>query len=152
MPKAHQYQTGLLDTWGRRNRQIKNKKCPECKIEFKPKNSNQKHCSRACGWKNNGGNSRPAKTFDQHIIRFWTQVIKKDGCWDWIGSHDKLGYGQFRTHKWRKQAHKMAFELTGGVVPKGKELDHLCKNKGCCNPNHVEPVTHKINIQRYYEK
>ncbi len=70
------------------------------------------------------------------------------GCWNWQGSKDKLGYGKTRYEGRRTQAHVMFYEQTYGPVPEGLELDHLCRNHSCVNPDHVEPVTHQENLRR----
>ena len=84
-------------------------------------------------------------------VRFWRKVNKTDGCWLWTAAKDDNGYGRFR-EKGRsgpaKLAHVFAYETLIGPVPEGKELDHICRNPSCVNPAHVEPVTHKVNVQR----
>lgn len=80
--------------------------------------------------------------------RFWPKVQKNEGCWEWLASHDTRGYGLFWLNgKWIG-AHRYAYELIVGPIPEGLELDHLCRNKGCCNPAHTEPVTHRENSTR----
>jgi len=74
-----------------------------------------------------------------------------DACFPWTGAIDSRGYGSYR---WSKRpirqtmAHRIAYILLRGPVPDGLELDHLCRNKRCCNPAHLEPVTHAENIRR----
>lgn len=58
MPKAKKKQKGPLDTWGRRNRKIMDKRCQECGKVYRPKRETSKYCSRSCMWKNNGGHNR----------------------------------------------------------------------------------------------
>jgi len=69
------------------------------------------------------------------------------GCWLWIGSTDAGGYGQIYDGKLR-QAHVVSYEMTGGTIPPGMELDHLCRVRCCVNPVHLEPVTHSENAKR----
>lgn len=73
--------------------------------------------------------------------------VSKDKCWVWSRAPGPSGYGSFR---WRgnMRPYKVTYELLIGPVPRGLELDHLCRNKLCCNPDHLEPVTHKENILR----
>ena len=88
------------------------------------------------------------------LDRFWHRVDQGDGadaCWSWTGTRDKYGYGIIATgYQPRKfhKAHRVAYELLVGIIPVGLELDHLCRNPGCVNPAHLEPVTHRENILR----
>jgi hypothetical protein len=84
--------------------------------------------------------------------RFWRRVIKAqpDECWLWTGTLHR-GYGHFSVSRGvTKYAHRIAYELTIGPIPDGLELDHLCRNKVCVNPQHLEPVTKTENLQRQY--
>lgn len=72
------------------------------------------------------------------------QVDQSTSCWIWKASRDRFGYGLFDN----RVAHRFGYELIKGKIPKGLELDHLCRNRSCVNPDHLEPVTHIVNIQR----
>jgi hypothetical protein len=76
------------------------------------------------------------------------KVDPKTGCWEWQRSKSEYGYGR-KPHRGRNvMAHRFFYELLVGPVPQGLELDHLCRNPACCNPRHLEPVTHRENILR----
>lgn len=81
--------------------------------------------------------------------RFWENVIKQDdGCWLWNGYIDINGYGSISFNNKRIATHRYSFKLHNGYLPVGLELDHLCRNRACCNPEHLEPVTHRENLIR----
>ena len=77
-----------------------------------------------------------------------------DTCWHWTGRITTFGYGEVtkgsringtnRTYR----AHRLAYETLVGPIPDGMELDHLCKNRRCVNPSHLEPVSHAENHRR----
>lgn len=79
---------------------------------------------------------------------FWALADKTDECWNWSGSIHRLGYGQVRWGGGFRKAHRVAYELAIGPIPDGLELDHLCRNRRCVRPDHLEPVTHAENVRR----
>lgn len=83
-------------------------------------------------------------------VRFWAKVNADGVCWEWDGRRHKLGYGQFSPRHGEPPvgAHQFAYEHLVGPVPEGLELDHLCRNRCCVCPEHLEPVTHLVNCQR----
>lgn len=83
-------------------------------------------------------------------IRFWQKVDKTKSCWLWMGARGKSGYGLFAVSKDRKAygAHRYVWEITMGPIPKNLVIDHLCRNKLCVNPDHLEPVTQRENVMR----
>lgn len=81
--------------------------------------------------------------------RFWAKVNKTEACWEWTASLHPSGYGQFMYVGHRpRAAHRVAYEWLRGPIPEGLVLDHLCRNRTCVNPDHLEPVTHRENILR----
>lgn len=79
--------------------------------------------------------------------KFWSFVNKTSTCWLWNGSKTK-GYGDFRFRGLRVYAHRYAYELLVGPISKGLELDHLCRNPACIRPDHLDPVSHAVNMSR----
>ncbi len=81
--------------------------------------------------------------------RFWANVEKTDLCWRWTAHLDrKTGYGRLLVDGGMVGAHRIAYQLLVGPIPEGLDLDHLCRNKACVNPDHLEPVTQQENIRR----
>jgi len=71
-------------------------------------------------------------------------------CWDWQRATNNGGYGQMwdSVQKRDRPPHCVYWERENGPVPEGLELDHLCRNRRCCRPSHMEPVTRAENIRR----
>ena len=80
--------------------------------------------------------------------RLWAKVDKTGQCWVWTASLNPAGYGQINIAGRPKLAHRVAFELERGPIPDGMQLDHLCRNRKCVNPAHLEPVTNRTNTLR----
>lgn len=81
--------------------------------------------------------------------KFLVRIVQGDGgCWQWIGASDRHGYGLFAYERQRRLAHRFAYELFVGAIPPGLELDHLCRDRLCVNPLHLEPVTRLENMLR----
>jgi hypothetical protein len=79
-------------------------------------------------------------------------VLGETGCWEWVGAKKKQGgYGQFRFGRRNCNVHRVAYEIHVGPIPTGLTIDHKCRNKGCVNPDHLEPVTGAENTRRYGE-
>lgn len=126
------------------------KKCKHCGSGFlisvyNDKRGRGNYCSQRCvasTWR------APAAD------RFMDKVEKTDFCWAWTGAKQKLGYGTFgvgsRTDGSRQNvlAHRFSYELHKGKIPAGLHLDHLCRNPNCVRPDHLEPVTRAVNVQR----
>lgn len=87
-----------------------------------------------------------------HEDLFWQKVDASGDCWEWTGAKWN-GYGKTAVHvangktkHWA--AHRRAYELLVGPIPDGLQLDHLCRNRACVNPDHLEPVTGSVNVRR----
>ena len=95
-------------------------------------------------WKANGRKApRPTPA-----ERFWSKVAKADACWLWTAACIDSGYGHFYLDGQLVLAHRWAFEQEKGPIPQGLVLDHLCRNRRCVRPDHLEPVTNLENIRR----
>jgi hypothetical protein len=106
-----------------------------------------------------GGPDRyPFRVTATTLARFWAKVDKAGPvpahrpalgpCWLWTACTTRQGYGQFRLDGRIRQAHVAAWELEGAALPAGAELDHLCRVRRCVRKSHLDPVPHRVNVQR----
>ncbi|MBA4754589.1 MAG: HNH endonuclease [Sphingobium sp.] len=108
-------------------------KCTNCGRAYfvtKPKLARSRFCSRNC----------------RSGIEY--RINRTDSCWHWLGGKDAAGYGVTRRNSKTIRVHNLVYEQEVGLIPQGLELDHLCRNKSCCNPGHLEPVTRLENNVR----
>lgn len=82
--------------------------------------------------------------------RFWDKVEKTDDCWNWTGAIIWNGYGQIKWGDKVQYAHRVSYLMHIGEIEKGLTIDHLCRNRRCVNPIHLEAVTNKTNLLRGY--
>lgn len=92
------------------------------------------------------------KKFKDPDERFWSKVDASAPCWVWTAASAGKGYGKFTLSANGKTryplAHRYSWELLVGPIPEGMTLDHLCKNRKCVNPDHLEVVTQAVNCLR----
>lgn len=86
------------------------------------------------------------------LQRIAQAIIEEGECWRWFKRVDGDGYGRFTFHANGRQrevgAHRASWLAHRGDIPEGLEIDHLCRNRWCVNPWHMELVTHAINMKR----
>ena len=88
---------------------------------------------------------------------FWSKVDQQElepaapgmssSCWLWTGAVDRGGYGRWRCKEKMLSPHRLMYSMYVGPIPKGLVVHHKCENPSCCNPEHLEAVTHQENVQ-----
>ena len=84
--------------------------------------------------------------------RFFDYVNKSDGCWEWIGGKNDLGYGRFRVGYETRQAHRVSWVLHIGKIPRNLFVLHRCDNPSCVNPDHLFLGTAQHNSDDKFQK
>ena len=79
--------------------------------------------------------------------RFFSKVNLVDSCWAWT-DHLAYGYGVFSIRGTVWKAHRFSYLIFNGPLASNLELDHLCRNRACVNPDHLEQVTRRVNFER----
>lgn len=106
------------------------------------------HYSR---WKRNGDPemiTRSPTITGTPSERFWPKVDASGDCWEWTGAVNPNGYGVFVAGGRNVGAHRFAYTDLVGPIDVGKVIDHLCRNRKCVNPDHLEMTTYSENIKR----
>lgn len=87
---------------------------------------------------------------EEQLSRFVAKVKQLDGgCWEWTAARLPSGYGQFRRHRDPDAyAHRWSYRYFVGEIADGYHVDHLCGNKWCVNPTHLEAVAPEQNARR----
>jgi len=83
---------------------------------------------------------------------FFGHVEKTETCWIWKGTKNSSGYGILHIAGYSQMVHRASYRHYKGEIPRSLEIDHLCRNKLCVNPDHLEAVTHQENVQRFWSK
>lgn len=82
------------------------------------------------------------------LTKVMARCVPVDDCWVWIGPATQ-GYGMLKPYRGPARiVHRVVYEALAGPIPAGLTLDHLCRNRRCCNPDHLEPVTSAENVLR----
>lgn len=127
----------------------------DCKTSVLAKTLCNKHYIRLKKYGSLDGNGKYSFRNMPIKERFWKWVEKTESCWNWIGCLSNAGYGSFSLGKINGKAksvlaHRFSYEILVGNIPNGLTIDHLCRNRKCVNPKHLEAVTMQVNNLRGY--
>ena len=85
----------------------------------------------------------------REVVRFLSKIRPvESGCWEWGGASKGNGYGVIQVAGRTRLAHRVSYRFHYGDLPEDMDVDHLCRNPICINPEHLEPVTHAENLAR----
>lgn len=107
----------------------------------------EKHYRR---YQRHGDPLATSRVVGDDLARFWGYVDLDgaNGCWNWTGATSKDGYGIMVVAQVTNYMPRYSWELHRGPITDDMEPDHLCRNRACVNPDHLEPVTHRVNVLR----
>ncbi len=95
------------------------------------------------------GNGTVAFSSVSGFISYIEQRVSIIGdCWEWNGSKNEKGYGKMTFRGRQFKVHRFAYSVLVGQIPDGLEIDHKCRRRACCNPDHLEAVTRLENVRR----
>ena len=81
-------------------------------------------------------------------LSVWDRIDATGDCWVWTGAINAHGYGAVQALGKLQYVHRVVYQALVGEIHDGLDIDHLCRNLKCCNPDHLEPVTRAVNLQR----
>jgi hypothetical protein len=121
--------------------------CAHCHQPLNP--GQQKFCSTECYHLSTRGDYDSP----EYAARKWETMMAKrrvtpDGCWEWLATRQANGYGRVSWKGVPRFTHRVAYEIAHGEISDGLVIDHLCRNRACFNPDHLEPVSQRTNLLR----
>lgn len=89
----------------------------------------------------------PFRIVGDDKLRFWSKVHKTEVCWLWTAGRNGAGYGSIRIQDRQRLAHRVSYEWEHGALADDVQVDHMCHNTSCVNPDHLRAVTNALNGQ-----
>lgn len=86
-------------------------------------------------------------TADSFRTRFSTHLDLQEDCWEWVSTTTPAGYVRVRWAGKKQYLHRLSYNIFKGLIPKNLFVDHICRNRACCNPQHLRLVTTKQNAE-----
>lgn len=99
-------------------------------------------------WRKWGDPNIDGNSVEHRLKRCLAPLPTSDTCWEWQGGMNHAGYGLFHIDNRNVLAHRFMYEMLVGPIPEGLVIDHLCSNRVCIRPDHLEAVTQVENIRR----
>lgn len=88
----------------------------------------------------------------RYVQRFMGRIRQEGSCWLWVGHYNPFGYGNFWWDGRYLVAHRVAYRIFKGVIEEDEDIHHMCKNRGCVNPEHLVKEHHNAHQQRWHGK
>ena len=89
----------------------------------------------------------PAGLTVKERLLFYSYVDRDTGCWEWTSTKNQKGYPRMKIDKVMCGAHRVSYEMFTGPLIDELEMDHICENRGCINPAHIQQISHGDNIR-----
>lgn len=122
--------------------ELKKANCKGCNVEIQWTQTKQRnYCKVEC--LNNQITSRTNEIIKEN---FEKKVIKQDGCWGWNGMINAGGYARMSKNNKKESAHRISYIIHKGEIPEGFNINHICHNKICTNPEHLYAGSQKQNV------
>lgn len=136
--------------------EVPERACPSCGVTFRPplrgrgriSQGLRKYCTLSCRSKDTNKRIHRDRFRDPMVAIEAKATVTSDGCWEWGGYIGTHGYGSITYKNERLLVHRLAYETMKGPIPADKVIDHLCRNRWCVNPDHLEVVTQRENVHR----